>query len=152
MIIIFGLIVIVSLISLAGWKFTEDVNIKKKNAVGNAVASVIVSSILITVIIGGSYKSYLDIRAQYDAVINQYKGAIVMYADYANLDVKKAAFTDFKYQGYQENISKVITDLRKEIVRYNEKLIKKRIMDKNPMFSYLIIAPDKDMKIINIVE
>ena len=123
-----------------------------KNVTFAATVCGTLSGITIVLIIGISYVTYLDIRAQYDTVINQYKGAVTMYADYASLDMEKATFTDFKYQGYQENISKVIVDLRREIVYYNKVLIKKRIMDKNPVFSWLIIAPDKDMKIINIVE
>jgi hypothetical protein len=122
----------------------------------NLIAASIISSVILILVfsiaIGGSYSTYLDTRAQYDAVINQYKGAVTMYADYASLDMEKAAFTDFKYQGYQENIAAVIVDLRKEIILYNKTIIQKRIMDKNPVFNWLIIAPDKDMKIINIVE
>jgi hypothetical protein len=129
--------------------------VSKNNRRDTVPASIITSIILTAVIsitIGVSYSTYLDTRAQYDAVINQYKGAVTMYADYASLDMEKAAFTDFKYQGYQENVAAVIIDLRKEMISYNRVLIQKRIMDKNPVFSWLIIAPDKDMKIINIVE
>ena len=110
------------------------------------------SSVIIIFIVGISYVTYLDTRAQYDAVITQYKGAVTMYADYASLDMEKATFTDLKYQGYQENIAKVIVSLRREIVSYNKTIIKKRLLDRNPVFNWLIIAPDKDMKIINIVE
>jgi hypothetical protein len=117
-----------------------------------AIICGVISSIVIIFVVGTSYITYLDTRAQYDAVITQYKGAVTMYADYASLDMEKATFTDFKYQGYQENIAKVIVDLRKEIISYNKTIIKKRIMNKNPVFSWLIIVPDKDMKIINIVE
>lgn len=127
-----------------------------KNNHRDAIPASIITGIILTVVfsitIGCSYSTYLDTRAQYDAVINQYKGAVTMYADYATLDMEKAAFTDFKYQGYQENIAAVITDMRREIISYNRMLIQKRIMDKNPVFSWLIIAPDEDMKIINIVE
>ena len=123
-----------------------------ENASFAAVMSCIVGTVLTIFILAVSYTSYLDIRAQYDAVITQYKGAVTMYADYASLDMEKATFTDFKYQGYQENVAKVIIDLRKEIVGYNKMLIKKNLLNKNPIFSWLIIAPDEDMKIINIVE
>ena len=127
-----------------------------RNNSRDVIPASIITSVILTIVlsitIGCSYTTYLDTRAQYDAVINQYKGAVTMYADYATLDMEKATFTDFKYQGYQENVANVITDLRKEVILYNKVLIQKRIMDKNPVFSWLIIAPDKDMKIINIVE
>lgn len=99
-----------------------------------------------------SYSSYITIRTQYDAIINQYKGAVVMYTDHATLDVKKAAFTDFKYQGYQENVASLIVTLRGEVVSYNAKLISKRIMKGSVLMKAMIHAPDKDMKIINVVE
>ena len=146
MIIIFLLIAICAIIV-----FSTYVN-DPKNTVGSITVTSVISCVITAIIITSSYISYLDTRAQYDAVINQYKGAVTMYTDYASLDMEKATFTDFKYQGYQENVAGVIIDLRKEIVKYNKVLIKKRLMDKNPFFSWLIIAPDKDMKIINIVE
>lgn len=146
MIIIFLFIAVSGLISFLTYKYSRGETI-----FATIVCSVI-STVILVIIVASSYTSYLDIRAQYDAVINQYKGAVTVYADYATLDMEKATFTDFKYQGYQENISKVIVDLRNEIIIYNKVLIKKRILDKNPLFNWLIIAPDKDMKIINIVE
>lgn len=124
----------------------------RRDVIPASIIAGVVVTIIFSIILGVSYRSYLDTRAQYDAVINQYKGAVTMYTDYATLDMGKAAFTDFKYQGYQENVSTIIIDLRSEIITYNKILIQKRIMDKNPIFSWLIIAPDKDMKIINIVE
>jgi len=151
MLIVFGFLVIAACITWANWKYANE----HCRAASTRFAAWFTSTIglAVTIIItSGSYGSYLDIRAQYDAVINQYRGAVVMYSDYASLDMEKAVFTDFKYQGYQENIAKVIVDLRKEIITYNKILIRKRIMDGNPVFSWLIIAPDKDMKIINIVE
>jgi len=146
MIIIFLLIAICAIIV-----FSTYVN-DPKNTVGSITVTSVISCVITAIIITSSYISYLDTRAQYDATIRQYKGAVTMYTDYASLDVEKAALTDFKHQGYQENVAKVIIDLRKEIVEYNEVLIKKRILKKNIFFNWLIIAPDADMKVINIVE
>ena len=151
MLIIFGFLVIIAGITWANWEYSRT-NDKMSNARTTVWVSSIISTVIVVIIISVSYATYLNIRAQYDAVINQYKGAVTMYADYASLDMEKVAFTDFKYQGYQENIAGVITDLRKEIVGYNKVLIMKRVMDRNSVFSWLIIAPDEDMKIINIVE
>ncbi len=124
---------------------------KTDTVIGSIVAPVI-ATIIICAIIGKSYGSYIDIRTQYDATLMQYKGAITMYDDKVHIDVEKAALVDFRYQGYQKSMSSFIKDLRGEIVKYNKELISKRIMDKHFLFSWVIIAPDKDMKIINMVE
>lgn len=146
MLMIFLLITIGGLIIFLTHKYD------RKDTIFATIICGAISTIVVVIVVVVSYISYLDIRAQYDAVINQYKGAVTVYADYATLDMEKATFTDFKYQGYQENISKIIVDLRNEIIAYNKVLIKKRILNKNLFFNWLIIAPDKDMKIINIVE
>lgn len=119
-------------------------------------AGAIISGFLLGILLSGilsvSYVSYVDIRTKYDATISQYREAITMYKDSASIDVEKAALTDLKYQGYQENIAEFIKDLRRQVTRYNEELISKRIMDKNFMFNWVIIAPDKDMKILRLIE
>jgi hypothetical protein len=99
-----------------------------------------------------SWSSYADLRAQYDATVTQYKSAVTMYEDRADLNIEKAAFTDFKYQGYQENIAGFVKDLRYEVVSYNKSFIKKKIYDDHWFFGLLIIGPDKDMKVINMLE
>jgi gas vesicle protein len=116
--------------------------------IGSIVSGGIVGVILIASI-AGSYTSYVDIRTKYDATITQYKEAVTMYKGHATIDVKKAALTDLKYQGYQENMASFIKNLRREVTKYNEVLISKRIMKKNWFFNWIIIAPDDDMKILN---
>lgn len=123
----------------------------KGAAIGATVASII-CSIIIVLTLSISYESYVIIRTQYDATIKQYKGAVTMYTNHATIDIKKASFTDFKYQGYQKNVANFIRELRKEIIKYNKELISKRIMDKTFMFNWLIFVPDKDMKVINMLE
>ena len=97
-----------------------------------------------------SYDNYVDLRVKYDATIEQYAGAIEMYEDKAVIDVEKAAFTDFKYQGYQENTADFIKGLRYEVVKYNKGLISKRLYEKNPFFGAFIVGPDDDMKILSL--
>jgi len=97
-----------------------------------------------------SYDSYVTLRTRYDATIEQYAGAVEMYSDKAVIDVEKAAFTDFKYQGYQENIAGFVTGLRYEVVRYNKALIGKRLYKKSPFFSIFVVGPDDDMKILSL--
>lgn len=102
--------------------------------------------------ISASFSNYSEMRAQYDATITQYRGAVTIYSDRADLDIKKAAFTDFVYKGYQENIAGFVKDLRREVLRYNRSLVKKRIWGGNWFYGWFIIVPDSDMKIINILE
>lgn len=148
MIMVLSLIFVCFVITLATWESMHDVG----EAVFAASLSALISASICLIMLIGSYMSYLDIRAQYDATINQYRGAITMYVDYADLDVEKAALTDFKYSGYQENVAHAVVSLRRQVVYYNEILIKKRVLNKNIVFNWLIIGPDPDMKIINIVE
>jgi type IV secretory pathway TraG/TraD family ATPase VirD4 len=146
--VILILIAIALIICVAEWRGEgkwEDV------ASAMTVCSILIL-IIITIATGASYKTYLDTRAFYSATVEQYRGAVTMYEDAAALDIKKAALTDFVYQGYQENVSGMILDLRRAVAEYNTKLVAKRIMDENFMFSWLIIAPDKDMKILRLVE
>jgi len=114
--------------------------------------ALMVAIVINTLVLCKSYGTYVTARTQYDALVNQYKGAITLYMDHATLDLAKASLTDFKYQGYQENFAAIIKDLRCEIVDYNSTLISKRIMKKHLLFSWVIVAPDDDMKVINIVE
>jgi len=120
---------------------------------GRTAFVILVAAMIVnTVTLCKSYSTYVTARTQYDAIVNQYKGAVTLYTDHATLDLAKAALTDFKHQGYQENLAAIVKELRREIVDYNATLISKRVMKKNPFFSWVIVAPDSDMKIINIVE
>ena len=108
--------------------------------------------LLCLIITPKSYMSYIQARSFYDATNTQYKESISMYADRAVLKVSEDTFTDLKYQGYQENIAKLITDLRSKVVWYNDVIIQKRILNKSIAFDWLIITPDDDMKIITMLE
>jgi len=99
-------------------------------------------------VLRNSYLSYLDAKAFYTATIEQYAAAVEIYQDKAVIDVESAAWTDLKYQGYQDNISGLILDLRNSIVSYNDTYVKKRTLKKNPFFNWLIIDVDDDMKLI----
>lgn len=142
MIIILFFITIGFLISLAFWK-----NEKADGIISGIICSVIIL-IICCLVWGKSYDRYLDARAFYTATKEQYFSAIVVYKDHAVIDMGKAAFTDFKYSGYQDNISSFIISLRNRIIQYNKNIVKKRVQGKNPIFSWLIIKPDDDMLII----
>jgi hypothetical protein len=119
---------------------------------GNALFASIVSLIVIVIVVavtwGHSYDSYVDTRTFYNATREQYAGAVTVFKDHAVIDMGVAAFTDFKYQGYQEHVAKLVIDLRNSIIEYNKMFVSKRVMGQNWFFSWLIIEPDDDMKII----
>jgi len=118
------------------------------SVLGAVVSAVVVGFVFIT-FTAGSYSNYLNLRAFYDSTIEQYATAVEMYQDKAVIDIEKAAFTDLKYQGYQDNIHELIMDLRERIIRYNEDVISKRIMSKNPFFNWIIVNVDDDMKLMS---
>ena len=105
-----------------------------------------------TITWGTSYQTYLKARTFYDATQEQYANAVVMYKNYAEIDLQSAAWTDLKYQGYQENIANFITSLRARIIKYNENVVSKRVMKANPFFNWFIVAPDKDMLVIKMID
>ena len=127
-------------------------HIWKKNCRSDGIISGIICSVILAAIIalftGTSYSKYLDDRAFYTATKEQYHSAIEVYSDKAVIDMGKAAFTDLKYQSYQENIGRFITDLRNRIINYNISIVEKRTMANNLLFGWFIITPDADMVIL----
>ena len=112
----------------------------------------IFSSVLLLIagiVVWNSYSNYVGLRAFYDATIEQHAAAVEIYADKAVIDVGSAAWTDLKYKGYQDNIASFVKNLQYEIVMYNKDLISKKKYGKNWFFSWLIVMPDADMKIIS---
>jgi hypothetical protein len=109
----------------------------------------IIAIIFSGVIIWTSYISYVELKATYDATIEQYATSVEMYGDKAVIDVERAALTDFKYQGYQTNIAIFIKDLRGKLTTYNSAFISKKEYNKNWFFGWLIIPPDANMKIMS---
>ncbi len=150
------IIALIIMVIVAGLSALVTESFRRVSRSENAVFGGLVSGIVLGVIIGitflMSYGSYVTIRTSYDGVVGQYRGAVEMYVDYATIDMGKAAtFTDFKYKGYQENVATFIKALRTSITKYNSKLISKRILKKNFFFNWFIVAPDDDMKVINII-
>jgi hypothetical protein len=147
MIIILALLIIGIAITYSTWKYTCD-----SCHIGNTVFSAIVCSIVLAIVCGAtwssSYTTYLEARSFYSATKEQYHSAIEVYGNHAVIDMGKAAFTDFKYQGYQENVGEFVSALRNAIITYNKRIVEKRVMGKNPIFSWLIVEPDDDMVII----
>jgi len=149
--LLFGFFIICCVIGLLSYAGTGVKSNKEVNAIFGFLIPALIFSVISMMLLFGSYENYVNLRATYDGTIGQYKQAIVMYADRAELDVAQASLIDMKYQGYQENMAMFIKDTRKSIVKYNKNMLKKRIMNKNWVFSWLIIDVDDDMKVINLV-
>jgi hypothetical protein len=154
--------VIILIIAVIVGLYHKDVHYKffcSSTAIFSAVwAGVIMIfyGIISLVIIAESYNNYLNARAYYDNLLAQHRAAIVMYEDKAvAIDMEKAArgaLTDLRFQGYQEKMASFIMDLRSNIIWYNKMVIKKNYMKKNFFYNWYIVAPDPDMKPVNIVE
>ena len=111
------------------------------------IACIIIWSLISCFIWAKSYTNYVDMKTFYDVTNEQYTSAIMMYKDKAIIDVDKVSFTDFKYEGYQKEISSFIKELRGKITTYNNMYVSKMILKKNFMFNIYIIAP-VNMKIM----
>ena len=155
--VFFLMSLVVGVITFCFSKYLEDNEWGKaiKHAlIGIVIATFALGSISAAIVVGNSYDSYLENRAFYDATVEQYRGTVEMYKDYAVIDMSKtrSVFTDFKYQGYQQEISKMILDLRRKIVSYNRSFMLKKIKNASWFFNWYIITNDPDMKIIRMIE
>lgn len=121
---------------------------------------ILVGCVLIAIILGGNtiaFTSSFGTAAKADVIksglLAEYKSAVHMYADRAVLnisDITKAnIMTDFKYQGYQQNIAKMIRDVREIVREHNEILISKQVYKRSLWFDMYITMPESD-KIIHI--
>lgn len=121
----------------------------------DTVTAVIVCFIIILVTtavpLSKSYANYVKARVFYDSIHKQYHNAVIIYGDKAIIDTERA-LTDFKYQGYQENIARFIKDLRLKVAGYNTNILSKRVLKRNPFLSWYIIAPDPDMKPLSMLK
>jgi len=148
---ILTILAIIAIISVSIYLFNEP-NYKLVNTVMALIISAMIGGALILCPIGSSYSSYLSIKATYYGVVTQYKDAIDIYEDKAVINVDKISFTDLKYQGYQKEIVDLIKDLRSVVSTYNRVYIKKKTMKNNLMFSWVIIAPDSGMKLLQMTK
>ncbi len=111
--------------------------------------------ILFVVVVGwmiGSYSTYVNMRADYDIILKQYRESVELYEDKAVLRISDTPFTDFRYEGYQENIAELIKDLRYRVTYYNEDYISKKVVARSPFFNWIITEPDADMHLIELRE
>jgi hypothetical protein len=137
------------------WETDKNGNILTIKTVGVlqvlSIINTIVGLFLIITTLSTSYCSYLEMRSFYSATVEQYREQITLYKD--NSDILSInAFTDFRGQGYQKEMSSKISELRLEIVKYNKNYVVKRVLKRNIIFSWLIVDVDEDMKILRLNE
>ena len=142
-----AIVIISALISLADKSWKRN-GVRHRVFLGWVIVLCSMWFITSAAILGTSYDKYLDERAFYDATVEQYASAVVMYGDMAVIDVESAAWTDLKYQGYQDNVSGLIIALRNRIIKYNNSFVRMNKMHSNPFFSWLVVSMDDDMKLI----
>ena len=158
MILTFILAIVASTICYVVWT-KETQNIKNPDKwqherINSYIAITVCAFMFIfihSLVIGMSYDKYLQDRAFFSATKEQYHSAITVYENHATINMNRASFTDLKYQGYQENIGKFVSDLRNNIINYNESIVKKRVMGDNLFLNWFIVEPDNDMVIIKML-
>ncbi len=146
-IVLISLLIVIIIVAVAGYNDSTSSKTLKK-WIGYGCLWLSITSACLVFMCWSSYNTYLRARTFYSATVEQYASAVEIYGDKAVIDIKAAAWTDLKYQGYQTNIATFIKNLRGEIINYNTLIIGKRIMKASSIFNWLIVAPDDDMKII----
>jgi hypothetical protein len=104
-------------------------------------------AIILIAIWSVSYVSYVNMR-QYTANFNTHADTIASYEKLAVLDTETSPITDLKYQNYQRSIKDLVEDLKRSCIAYNDIFASKTVLGNNIIFSWLIIMPDDDMKIV----
>jgi hypothetical protein len=107
---------------------------------------------LIFVVIGAvtacsSYGNYIDIKTYRDSKYMQDFSTIMEFNNIISQSRgKQSEITDLKFQGFQENVAYLIRNHRNNIIKYNERIMGKRIMAKNCLVGFLIFNSEEDMK------
>ena len=145
-----GLIITFILVSiivglLVHWATAKEEG-KKECAIIGVVVSCIILTIATVVTISNSYNSSVVLRETF-VTIEQYKEAIELYAEkgvaeFRSGNLSSEEFTDLKYNQYQQQIGRMIRDLRDTIVKYNTKLTGKQVMNAGWFYGWVIIVPD----------
>lgn len=147
MLLVLGLILI-------GCAITIFVACNSRNAVGTLICGIICATVVVvisTATLAISYAQYIGLK-QYRANFENHAQAINEYTKLAaNFDKRNATeITDLKYQSYQESLKTLIKDFRNYCTEYNRVVVGKRVLDNNIIFNWLIIAPDEDMKVVQV--
>ena len=150
MLTVISLFIVCILISFLSFTMSYSKDERIGNATAGLITSSIVSIIVVSIFVGISYMNYIGLK-QKNVIIHQYAESINLYSKLAVPNknvVKSTEITDLKYQNYQESIKELVQQLRGKIVSYNYVLVGKRELGNNIVFSWLVIMPDKNMKIL----
>ena len=137
------IVVVIARVTKGGFWNEDFLNIS-----GWFLVLLVICSIFMISIAGESWQDHVKMHVTYDGTIRQYRSAVTMYKDKAVIDVEKA-FTDFKYEGYQDNIAMFIHDLRSEVAEYNNLLIRKRMAKRNILINVLTFY-DRSLPLITL--
>jgi hypothetical protein len=153
--LILALILFILFVGFLSYVFTESSS--KKIMIDNALSGMVIVGVIccviLTIVISASYSSHVTLKRKL-VTIEQYKETINFYAKRGiseftvkDLIVPGREMTDFKYNKYQEQMGKMIIDLRDSIISYNESLTEKKVLNNSWFFSWVIIVDD-NMKTI----
>ncbi len=147
MLLILGLILIGCVLTFSVAWSSKDLS---ETVICATVCTTIIAFISI-VVLSSSYQNYIGLK-QYHANFENHAQTINKYVKLAsNFDKKTATeITDLKYQSYQNSLNTLIKDFRNYCTEYNKVVVGKKTLDNNIIFSWLIIAPDKDMKVVQV--
>jgi len=121
-----------------------------QNTISTIVIFIVIAVCIHVTTLNVSYKSYIDMKELGDACLPPRIEMINIYDDYATTKMSnQSMFFSTEYQGYQENVSKFIENLGIVVIKHNRILVSKRIMKANWLFSWLIVAPDDNMVLLN---
>ena len=151
MLVVIGFIIwiiatIIGAIKLGGVSDIHDA----LNGAGVLMIFLIIFVVIFGVIAMDSYGNTVGMHKTYYGTLEQHRDAIEIYGDKAVVTIDNS-MTDFKYQGYQDNMASFIKDLRKEITTYNKTLVGKRFLKKNIIIGWLINY-DKNLPLLELKE
>jgi hypothetical protein len=144
----FVLLLLLICLIIAVATFFEYSSIRRgiSSAIFSFVVSVTVCLFIMSVIWVFSWDSTVDMKIDL-ANLNSYKHTIEVYSAKAGGDFKAGKeVTDLKYQNYQDQIGRMITDLRDKIVKYNKSLVGKTAYKENWIWSWCVFAPPEGSK------
>jgi len=153
---IFFLLFVCSIIALIC--YISNYNSGNAAAVGFCICLTL-SAVIMFITWADSYGSTVIMQERLTS-IDQYAHTVRVYSKHGVAEFKENSaarpeLTDLKYQNYQNQIGDMITDLRDQINKYNNKLVGKNLMGKNWFWNWCIIdAPEGSviLKMSNYIE
>ena len=112
--------------------------------------SVMISIVIMLLTLWNSYGNTVTMQERLVA-IEQYSHTVKVYSKHGIAEFKTSdgrEITDLKYQNYQNQIGRMLVDLRDEINKYNARLVGKNVMSKNWFWSWCIVPAPKDSVIL----